>query len=102
MSARVYNGPIERVFFDIPAAFDIRAAKEVWDGALCAQVDPELFFPDKGQSPRDALRICDACAVRAQCLDVFGDALDFGVVGGLTGKQRRAQRVAAAKDEEAA
>lgn len=26
------------------------AAREVWISALCAQVDPELFFPEKGQS----------------------------------------------------
>jgi WhiB family redox-sensing transcriptional regulator len=102
MSAHVYDGPTERVFFAMPDALDIKAAKEVWDSALCAQVDPELFFPEKGQSPREAIRICGACSVRSQCLDLFGDVLDFGVVGGLTEKQRRARRVAAAKGEEAA
>jgi WhiB family redox-sensing transcriptional regulator len=102
MSAHVYDGPEERVFFAIPAEIDIEAAKEVWDGALCAQVDPEIFFPDKGQTPHDARRVCGACPVREQCLALFGDALDFGVVGGLTERERRARRAAASRTEEAA
>src|SRR5689334_4158036 len=61
MSAHVYDGPTERVFFSIPTQVDIAAAKEVWEQALCAQVDPELFFPDKGKTPHDARRICAAC-----------------------------------------
>ena len=43
--------------------------------ALCAQVDPDLFFPDKGESPRPAKRVCASCEVRAECLQ---DALDRG------------------------
>lgn len=93
MSAHMYDGPTERIFFSIPAEIDIEAAKEVWDGALCAQVDPELFFPEKGQPSGPARQVCAACPVREQCLDVFGDLLDFGVVGGLTEKQRRARRI---------
>jgi WhiB family transcriptional regulator, redox-sensing transcriptional regulator len=58
--------------------------------ALCAQVDPELFFPDKGESSRPAKRVCGACEVRAECLH---DALDrgerFGVWGGLSERERR-------------
>ena len=32
--------------------------------ALCAQTDPEAFFPEKGGSTRDAKRICASCEVR--------------------------------------
>ncbi len=60
------------------------------DLALCAEVDPELFFPDKGESSRPAKRVCASCPVRAECLQ---DALDrheqFGVWGGLTERERR-------------
>ena len=42
--------------------------------ALCAQVDPELFFPEKGELASSAKRICGSadkpnCPVREQCLD---------------------------------
>jgi WhiB family redox-sensing transcriptional regulator len=63
-----------------------------WRGrALCAQVDPDIFFPDKGESPAAAKRVCTSCEVRAECLQ---DALDrnerFGVWGGLSERERRA------------
>ena len=32
--------------------------------ALCAQTDPEAFFPEKGGSTRDAKKICTTCDVR--------------------------------------
>ena len=60
------------------------------DLALCAETDPEAFFPEKGGSTRAAKRVCFACEVRAACLD---DALArgerHGVWGGLSYKQRR-------------
>ena len=40
-----------------------------WFAALCAQTDPELFFPEKGGSTRAAKRVCTGCPVRAQCLE---------------------------------
>jgi len=92
MSAHMYDGPTARIFFSIPPQVDRQAVKEVWDGALCAQVDPELFFPDKGQSPSDARKVCGACPVSVRCLEVFGDLLDHGVVGGLTERERRQLR----------
>ena len=60
-------------------------------GALCAQTDPELFFPQKGCGSLSAKRICRACEVRAECLDyalTAGDRL-FGVWGGMSERERR-------------
>ena len=61
------------------------------DSALCAEVDPEIFFPEKGESARPAKRVCAGCEVRAECLQ---EALDrgerFGVWGGLSERERRA------------
>lgn len=37
--------------------------------ALCAQVDPEIFFPGKGESAVQARRICAACTVTDECLE---------------------------------
>ena len=60
------------------------------EDALCAQTDPELFFPDKGGTCAPARRVCARCPVRAECLQ---DALDtgerFGIRGGLSERQRR-------------
>lgn len=58
---------------------------------LCAQVDPELFFPDKGQSSKEAKRICAACPVQAQCLDYALKAgyEITGIWGGTSGFERR-------------
>jgi WhiB family redox-sensing transcriptional regulator len=80
----------------------LAAAIEVWDGALCTQVDPELFFPELGQPTREAKAICAACPVRVACLAVFGELLAFGVVGGQSAQDRRARRVAARRDGAAA
>jgi hypothetical protein len=38
------------------------------DWALCAEVDPELFFPETGELADPAKRVCQACEVRAECL----------------------------------
>lgn len=35
--------------------------------AACAQVDPELWFPEAGQNYRDAKQICASCPVQQQC-----------------------------------
>ena len=36
---------------------------------LCAQTDPEAFFPEKGGSTREAKRVCLTCDVRLECLE---------------------------------
>ena len=62
--------------------------------ALCAETDPEAFFPEKGGSTRDAKRVCSGCAVRAECLE-FALANDerFGIWGGLSERERRRLRL---------
>lgn len=64
---------------------------EKWqERALCAQTDPEAFFPEKGGSTREAKRVCQNCDVREDCLQ---EALDnderFGIWGGLSERERR-------------
>ena len=58
--------------------------------ALCAEVDPELHFPEKGGSTREAKAVCRACEVRAECLDyALKTDQRFGIWGGLSEQQRR-------------
>lgn len=60
------------------------------DQALCAQTDPELFFPDKSGSTREAKRVCQSCEVRTQCLEyAIANQERFGVWGGLSERERR-------------
>ena len=60
------------------------------DRALCAQTDPEAFFPEKGGSTREAKRVCRSCDVRAECLE-YALARDerHGIWGGLSERERR-------------
>lgn len=61
--------------------------------ALCAQTDPEAFFPEKGGSTRDAKKICTTCEVRTQCLEyALQNDERFGIWGGLSERERRKLR----------
>ena len=42
-----------------------RADSDWQERALCAQTDPEAFFPEKGGSTREAKKVCIGCDVRA-------------------------------------
>jgi WhiB family transcriptional regulator, redox-sensing transcriptional regulator len=58
--------------------------------ALCAQTDPEAFFPEKGGSTREAKRICLGCEVKDRCLEyALANDERFGIWGGLSERERR-------------
>jgi WhiB family redox-sensing transcriptional regulator len=60
------------------------------DQALCAQTDPEVFFPEKGGETRTAKAVCAGCLVAAECLDYALTTNErFGVWGGLSERERR-------------
>ncbi len=64
--------------------------------ALCAQTDPEAFFPEKGGSTREAKRICVGCEVKGECLEyALGQDERFGIWGGLSERERRRLKRAA-------
>ena len=61
--------------------------------ALCAQTDPEAFFPEKGGSTREAKKVCLGCDVRPECLEYALSADErFGIWGGLSERERRRLR----------
>lgn len=71
--------------------FSSEETDEGWhERALCAQTDPEAFFPEKGGSTREAKKVCAVCEVRAECLE-YALAHDerFGIWGGLSERERR-------------
>lgn len=78
-----------------PGLDDFRDEGELgWQtDALCAQTDPEAFFPEKGGSTRDAKKVCGACNVKAQCLEyALANDERFGIWGGLSERERRRLR----------
>lgn len=61
------------------------------EGALCAQTDPDAFFPELGgHSSRAAKKVCAACEVQEQCLEyALRNKESEGIWGGTTPKERR-------------
>lgn len=68
--------------------------------ALCAQTDPESWFPEKGQGDRAkaARAVCNGnparnvppCPVREECLAYALEHDErFGIFGGVTERERR-------------
>ena len=63
------------------------------DQALCPQTDPEIFFPEKGGSTREAKRVCAKCPVLEECLDYAIESDQrYGIWGGLSERERRIRR----------
>lgn len=70
--------------------------------ANCLGVDPDLFFPERGASTREAKSICAACEVRTDCLDYALDHGEkFGIWGGTSERERRRLRRARAAERRA-
>lgn len=78
-----------------------RDARAWIEHALCAQTDAEAFYPEKGESPREAKKICNGdpakgtlpCPVRAECLEyALVNNEGYGVFGGLSERERRLLR----------
>lgn len=60
------------------------------DDGLCAQTDPEIFFPEKGGSTQQAKRTCLSCPVRSDCLEYALEHHErYGIWGGLSERERR-------------
>jgi WhiB family redox-sensing transcriptional regulator len=58
--------------------------------ALCAETDPEIFFPEKGGSTREAKKVCLSCEARSFCLESALETGErFGIRGGLSERERR-------------
>ena len=60
------------------------------DYANCLGVDPDLFFPERGASTREAKEVCRGCVVREECLEyALSNGEKFGIWGGMSERERR-------------
>ncbi|TMM13945.1 MAG: WhiB family transcriptional regulator [Actinobacteria bacterium] len=65
--------------------------------ANCMGVDPDLFFPERGGSTREAKEVCRGCVVREDCLEyALANGEKFGIWGGMSERERRRVRRARA------
>ena len=69
------------------------------DQSNCLCVDPDLFFPERGASTREAKEVCKGCVVRGECLEyALANGEKFGIWGGLSERERRRLRRQRAQD----
>ena len=72
----------------------IEAETPTWQRqANCMGVDPDLFFPERGASTREAKEVCRGCVVRQDCLEfAIANGEKFGIWGGMSERERRRVR----------
>ena len=73
---------------------DLAEPERRWqERANCLGVDPDLFFPERGASTREAKGVCRGCEVRVECLEyALQHGEKFGIWGGLSERERRRVR----------
>jgi WhiB family redox-sensing transcriptional regulator len=60
------------------------------DFAACLDGSPDIFFPEKGESNKDAKKVCGSCRVSEQCLaHAIEKNEQIGIWGGKTPEERR-------------
>ena len=70
-----------------------RGERRWQENANCLGVDPDLFFPERGASTREAKSVCRGCEVREDCLEyALAHGEKFGIWGGLSERERRRVR----------
>ena len=58
--------------------------------ANCLEQNPDLFFPERGASTKEAKAVCQGCEVRGDCLEyALANGEKFGIWGGLSDRERR-------------
>lgn len=78
------------------AAYEPAVRHDWMTDALCAQVDGDLWFPDKGSDASPARRICAQCPVAVQCAELAqANGERHGIWGGVSARQLSRMRGAA-------
>ncbi len=60
------------------------------DYANCLGLDPDLFFPERGEITDEAKEVCRGCDVQNDCLEfALQTGEKFGIWGGMSERERR-------------
>ena len=74
------------------------ATRPDFTDAACAGVDPDLFFPGRGESTAEAKAVCRGCSCREACLNyALENHEKIGVWGMTSERERRSIRRLRAK-----
>jgi WhiB family transcriptional regulator, redox-sensing transcriptional regulator len=61
--------------------------------AFCAGLNPDMFFPERGEAVKEAKAVCRGCPVRSDCLEfALASSEKFGIWGGMSERERRMER----------
>lgn len=61
--------------------------------AACRSMGPHFFFPERGEETRNAKKVCAACPVSADCLELaLTNNEHYGIWGGKSERARRRLR----------
>ena len=61
--------------------------------AACAELDPDIFFPERGGSSKAARAVCARCPVVEDCLTyALENREEYGIWGGTSERERRGLR----------
>lgn len=84
-------------------ALQTSSGGEWQDLGNCLGVDPELFFPGRGASTKEAKEVCAGCIVKTDCLEyALSNGEKFGIWGGASERERRRIRRQRRLEREAA
>lgn len=84
------EGPVNTTVVGLRSPSISAATSRGWQAqALCAQADPDAWFPEKGGQPGKIKAICRQCPVRPECLNAALERDEmFGIWGGLSRQER--------------
>lgn len=78
---------------DLGEPADLLAESGFRDFGSCRGLDPDLFFPERGEPSVRAKQVCGDCIVRDECLRYALDHNErYGIWGGTSERERRRLR----------
>lgn len=79
--------------FEELTGFLLRAENAWQSDANCKGVHPDLFYPERGHSTKEAKAVCFGCDVQRECLEhALAAGEKFGIWGGKSERERRTLR----------
>lgn len=85
----------EATMTNYPYFAPVPQPKADFSTGACREYEVDVFFPGRGDMHgiRRAIKICKTCSISEACLDFALESNEpYGIWGGMTGKQRRAEK----------